>query len=139
MSTRNKSQRQMMHDLETVDNITVEVESKFLPEQSMVEDERYMFTYTITITNHAEQSAQLLSRAWLITDSIGETNTVEGDGVVGQQPILQATESYTYTSGCILKSPMGTMEGYYVFVQENGDKVKATIPVFTLATPNLIN
>jgi len=129
----------MMHDLETVDNITVEVESKFLPEQSMVEDERYMFTYTITITNHAEQSAQLLSRAWLITDSIGETNTVEGDGVVGQQPILQAKESYTYTSGCILKSPMGTMEGYYVFVQENGDKVKATIPVFTLATPNLIN
>lgn len=129
----------MMHDLETVDNITVEVESQFLPEQSMVEDERYMFTYTITITNLAEQSAQLLSRAWLITDSIGETNTVEGDGVVGQQPILQAKESYTYTSGCILKSPMGTMEGYYVFVQENGDKVKATIPVFTLATPNLIN
>ena len=129
----------MMHDLETVDNITVEVESQFLPEQSMVEDERYMFTYTITITNLAEQSAQLLSRAWLITDSIGETNTVEGDGVVGQQPILQAKESYTYTSGCILKSPMGTMEGYYIFVQENGDKVKATIPVFTLATPNLIN
>ncbi|QOL26640.1 Co2+/Mg2+ efflux protein ApaG [Thalassotalea sp. LPB0316] len=125
--------------METTQSISVQVETRFMPEQSLIDDQRYMFTYTITITNNGEQSAQLLSRSWLITDSIGETSTVEGDGVVGQQPILQPQQTYTYTSGCILKSPMGTMEGFYIFVQQDGKQVKAPIKVFTLAMPNIIN
>lgn len=128
-----------MLDMETTTWIDVQVDAKFLPEQSLTSEDRYMFQYTITITNSGEHSSQLLSRSWLITDSIGETNTVEGDGVVGQQPILQPSQSYTYTSGCILKSPLGTMEGFYVFIQEDGTKVKAPIKVFTLAMPNIIN
>ncbi|GLX84019.1 protein ApaG [Thalassotalea loyana] len=128
-----------MLDMDTTETIDVQVETQYLPEQSMVDEERYMFSYTITITNQSELSAQLISRSWLITDSNGEVNTVEGDGVVGQQPILQPSQSYRYTSGCILKSPLGTMEGFYIFVQEDGKKVKAPIDVFTLAMPNIIN
>lgn len=120
------------------DDIKISVKTDFIETQS-IENEHYVFSYTITIKNQADITAQLLSRAWVITDANGDITTVEGDGVVGQQPILTSGLSYTYTSGCALKTPVGTMQGHYIFQTSNGEKVKAIIPVFTLATPNILN
>ncbi|MGJ8690936.1 MAG: Co2+/Mg2+ efflux protein ApaG [Thalassotalea sp.] len=124
--------------IEFVDTIDISVKSNYLSEHS-IEDEQYVFSYTITIENQGLTQMQLISRSWLITDANGDITTVEGDGVVGQQPHLAPTLSYTYSSGCALKTPVGTMQGYYVFQAASGEKVKATIPVFTLATPNILN
>lgn len=120
------------------DSIHVLVKTSYLAEQS-IEHQQYVFTYTITIENKSEESIQLLSRSWLITDADAGTTSVEGEGVVGQKPHIAPNKSYTYTSGSALKTPVGTMQGFYTFVTASGEKIKAIIPVFTLAKPNILN
>jgi ApaG protein len=110
----------------------VEVEPRYLPEQSSPEDGIYTFAYTITITNTAQVPIQLISRHWLIDDSAGHRQEVKGLGVVGQQPLLAPGESFRYTSGCRLQSPNGTMQGSYFVVSESGERFDVPIPLFVL-------
>jgi ApaG protein len=110
----------------------VEVEPRYLPEQSSPEDGIYTFAYTITITNTAQVPIQLIARHWLIDDSAGHRQEVKGLGVVGQQPLLAPGESFRYTSGCRLQSPTGTMQGSYFVVSESGERFDVPIPLFVL-------
>jgi len=119
--------------------IRVSAESAYLPEQSLPQEQTYAFCYTITITNQSEQAVRLLSRSWLITDADGETSVVEGEGVVGQTPDILPGASFTYTSGSVFKTPLGTMQGYYQMQNQQGEYLRAEIPVFRLAMPNILN
>ena len=110
----------------------VEVEPRFLPEQSAPSQGIYSFAYTITITNTGEVPAQLISRHWVIGNSAGETEEVKGLGVVGQQPLLKPGEAFQYTSGCRLRTASGSMEGHYFFVAEDGERFEVQIPPFML-------
>ena len=112
--------------------ITVQVEPRYLPEQSAPERDAYSFAYTVTITNHGETAAQLISRHWLITDANGHVEEVKGLGVVGHQPLLKPGESFQYSSGSRLRTPTGTMHGSYFCVAEDGERFEATIPMFVL-------
>lgn len=117
----------------------ISVETQFIPERSNAEDLTYVFSYTITIANTTDKAFQVLSRYWLITDGNGETSTVEGDGIVGEQPHIIPGTSYTYTSGCLLKTPLGTMQGYYQVIDDDKELSVVDIPVFQLALPNIIH
>ena len=110
----------------------VEVEPRFLPEQSAPSQGIYSFVYTITITNTGEVPAQLISRHWEIGNSAGEVEEVKGLGVVGQQPLLKPGEAFQYSSGCRLRTPSGTMQGSYFFVAEDGERFEVLIPPFIL-------
>ena len=110
----------------------VEVEPRFLPEQSAPSQGIYSFAYTITITNTGEVPAQLISRHWTIASSGGEREEVKGLGVVGQQPLLKPGEAFQYTSGCRLRTASGSMEGHYFFVAEDGERFEVQIPPFML-------
>jgi len=118
---------------------TVSVQTQFIPEQSSSSYSQFVFSYTITITNNTEKAFQVMSRYWLITDADGETTTVEGSGIVGEQPHIIPGTSYTYTSGCLLKTPLGTMQGYYQVIDDNQETSVIDIPVFQLALPNIIH
>lgn len=117
----------------------VAVETAFVPEQSDASRDRYVFSYTITITNVGSVAAQLISRHWLITDATGEVQEVRGLGVVGVQPLLQPGENFQYTSGCVLATPVGTMQGSYQMVAEDGTAFEAPIPPFTLTMPRVLH
>jgi ApaG protein len=110
----------------------VEVEPRFLPEQSAPSQGIYSFAYTITITNTGEVPAQLISRHWVIANSAGESEEVKGLGVVGQQPLLKPGEAFQYSSGCRLRTASGSMEGSYFFVAEDGERFEVEIPPFML-------
>ena len=110
----------------------VEVEPRFLPEQSAPSQGIFSFAYTITITNTGEVTAQLISRHWVIGNSAGESEEVKGLGVVGQQPLLKPGEAFQYSSGCRLRTASGTMEGHYFFVAEDGERFEVQIPPFML-------
>ena len=110
----------------------VEVEPRFLPEQSAPAQGIYSFVYTITITNTGEVPAQLISRHWVIGHSAGELEEVKGLGVVGQQPLLKPGEAFQYSSGCRLRTATGTMQGSYFFVAEDGERFEVQIPPFIL-------
>jgi ApaG protein len=112
--------------------LRVEVEPRFLPEQSAPSQGIFSFAYTITITNTGEVPAQLISRHWVISNSAGEKEEVKGLGVVGQQPLLKPGEAFQYTSGCRLRTPSGSMEGSYFFVAEDGERFEVQIPPFML-------
>lgn len=112
---------------------------QFIPEQSDPENDRYIFAYTITIRNIGEVPAQLVSRHWIITDGNNEIQEVRGLGVVGKQPLLQPGESFQYTSGSSLTTPIGTMKGTYQMVAEDGTHFEAEIPEFVLATPHALH
>lgn len=118
---------------------TISVQTQFIPDQSSKTDSEFVFSYTITITNNTAKAFQVLSRYWLITDADGETTTVEGSGIVGEQPHIIPGTSYTYTSGCLLKTPLGTMQGYYQVVDDKQETSIIDIPVFQLALPNIIH
>ncbi|AWB66891.1 Co2+/Mg2+ efflux protein ApaG [Saccharobesus litoralis] len=122
-----------------INNIQVEAVSRFVPDQSQPDADRYVFAYTITITNKGQQSAKLINRYWLITDSNGKKNEVSGSGVIGQQPKLLPGESFEYTSGSVVETPVATMQGYYEMVGNDGVPFKAPIDVFRLAIPNILN
>jgi ApaG protein len=112
---------------------------EYLPEQSDEAAERYVFAYTITITNTGTIPAQLISRHWIITDSDNKVQEVKGLGVVGEQPLIKPGESYEYTSGSAINTPVGTMKGSYQMVAEDGVKFDAPIPEFVLSVPRILH
>jgi len=120
------------------DEIKVLCEANFIPEQSSAEQSRFVFGYTITITNHSTETVKLLSRSWVITDADGKTTIVEGEGVIGQQPVISTKQSFRYSSGALLKTPVGTMHGQYTMLA-NGRQIMVEIPVFRLAIPNSVH
>ena len=111
----------------------------FIPDQSSPEDDRYVFAYTVTITNVGRLPAQLISRHWVITDANNEIQEVRGLGVVGNQPLLNPGEAFEYSSGCVLATPIGTMKGTYQMVGEDGTRFDAEIPEFVLAIPRVLH
>jgi ApaG protein len=119
--------------------ISVSVNTAYLAEQSDPSADRYVFAYTITIANSGTVAAQLISRHWIITDAENVTQEVKGLGVVGEQPLLQPGESFEYTSGTAMATPVGTMHGSYQMVAEDGNKFDAEIPVFTLSMPRVLH
>ncbi len=120
-------------------DIQVSARTVFIPEQSDLENSRYVFAYTITITNAGNVSAQLVSRHWIITDSNNRVQEVRGPGVVGEQPLLRPNESFQYTSGTAIATPVGTMRGSYQMVAEDGAQFDAPIPEFTLSVPRVLH
>jgi ApaG protein len=117
------------------DGIRVRVQSHYLADQSSPRDDRYVFAYTITISNESARTAQLRTRHWIITDGRGTIEEVRGDGVVGEQPRLQPGQSFQYTSGCVLTTPIGTMHGTYRMWRDDGSYFDAVIAPFSLALP----
>lgn len=119
--------------------IEVHTAPAFMPQQSNADLKKFFFAYTITITNLGERSCQLLSRHWVITNAEGDTREVKGDGVIGKQPTLLSGESFTYTSGAMLETPVGTMEGSYQFADHNQSLFNVPIKAFLLAVPGAVN
>ncbi|MCY3768501.1 MAG: Co2+/Mg2+ efflux protein ApaG [Gammaproteobacteria bacterium] len=113
--------------------IKITVTPHYLQEQSEPENNQYIFAYTVHMENQGNTAAQLLTRHWIITDSEGKTEEVRGPGVVGEHPHLKPGESFEYTSGAILQTPVGSMMGSYQMRDENGDLFDAVIPAFTLS------
>ena len=120
-------------------NITVDVVTAYMPEQSEPEERRFVFSYTITIRNEGAVAAKLMRRHWLITDADGHIQEVRGDGVVGEQPLLQPGQGFRYSSGAVLETPVGTMHGSYQMVADGGDEFDAPIAPFRLAKPGVLN
>ena len=118
---------------------SVKVESAYLPDQSSEEDNRYAFSYTVTITNTGSVAAQLISRHWVITDDDNKVNEVKGLGVIGAQPLLQPNEQFQYTSGTVLETSTGSMRGTYQVVAVDGTQFEAMIAPFTLAAPRVLH
>ena len=116
-------------------SIRISVETNFIEEKSSIEHNRYFFSYTVTISNDGIVAAQLVSRHWVITDANEESFEVRGLGVVGEQPLIQPHESYTYTSGTEINTPVGSMHGSYQMVSEDGTSFDAEIPMFILSMP----
>lgn len=119
--------------------VRVSVVSEYSAERSRPAEEQWFFLYTITITNAGHETVQLMSRYWIITDANGRTEEVRGPGVVGQQPVLEPGESFTYTSGCPLPTAFGTMEGTYQMVTKAGEHFDAKIAPFTLSEPYTVH
>ena len=118
-------------------DISVTVTSRFVEEESAPDQDRYFFAYSVKITNAGSERVQLRSRYWRIVDGRGEAQEVRGAGVVGQQPMLEPGETFSYTSGCPLSTPDGTMEGHYTMVTEAGESFQAAIPAFSLDSPHV--
>lgn len=127
--------KQLFQHAAMTDGITVRVAVNFLPEQSRIESGKWFWVYHIRIENGSDQTVQLLSRFWKITDGRGMINHVEGDGVVGEQPVLAPGQSHDYVSGCPLTTPHGSMEGHYVFRAADDSRFDVAIPFFPLAAP----
>ncbi|MGF7152388.1 Co2+/Mg2+ efflux protein ApaG [Novosphingobium gossypii] len=117
------------------DGLVVRVAVNFLPEQSRIEAGKWFWVYHIRIENETDRTVQLMTRHWRITDATGKVDVVEGEGVVGEQPVLEPGRSHDYVSGCPLSTPQGSMEGYYTFRRDDGLEVRANIPFFPLAAP----
>lgn len=119
--------------------IAVSVKTSYVADQSDPDARRYVFAYTVTITNAGATPARLVSRHWIITDADEKVQEVRGLGVVGQHPHLEPGESFTYTSGAILETPVGHMQGSYQMVADDGTRFDAAIPAFNLATPHTLH
>ncbi len=122
-----------------INNISVGVETRYIEDQSNPEQNYYVFAYTITIQNQGQQSAQLLTRHWVITDSNQKVQEVRGDGVVGEQPLLKPGEQFVYTSGTMLETAVGTMKGSYQMLADDGSQFDATVDEFVLSTPRVLH
>lgn len=121
------------------DDIVVTVTPQYLPDQSDPNNNRYVFAYRVVVRNNGAQAAQLISRHWVITDGHQRVEEVRGLGVVGKQPLIAAGESFEYSSGCPLPTPIGTMKGEFHFVGENGVPFDVTIAEFVLALPRTLH
>ena len=119
--------------------IDVSVETRYLPEQSTPEQNRYAFAYTVTIHNAGSEAAKLLSRHWIITDGDGRVQEVRGAGVVGEKPLIEPGASHTYTSGTVMATKVGSMHGSYQMVATDGHHFDAEIPAFRLAVPGALH
>jgi ApaG protein len=117
----------------------ISVKTQYIEEQSEPENERFVFAYTITIENTGDLGAKLDSRHWVITDANGEVTEVQGQGVIGEQPFIEPGKSYQYSSGAVINTPIGTMEGNYNMIGQNGAEFEAPIPVFSLAAPGVLH
>jgi len=120
-------------------DFSITVTPQYLPEQSDPDKQRFVFAYTVRITNNGQHAAQVISRHWVITDGRQNVQEVRGLGVVGQQPLLGPGETFEYTSGCPLPTPLGTMKGSYHCVGDNGIPFEAEIPEFVLAMPRTLH
>ena len=120
-------------------NISVDVTVQYIEAQSAPDDERYVFSYTINILNKGSETAQLISRHWIITDAEGKTQEVKGPGVVGEHPFLKPGDDFTYTSGTIIPTPVGSMHGSYQMKAGDGQIFDAEIRPFTLAKPRSLH
>jgi ApaG protein len=118
--------------------IRIEVETAYLDEQSDPKERRYVFSYTITIRNEGAVSARLMTRHWVITDANGKVQEVRGDGVVGEQPHLKPGQGFRYSSGAVLETPVGAMQGSYQMVTDDGLRFDAPIAAFRLAMPGIL-
>jgi len=120
-------------------DIRVQVATSYIDDQSEPDANRYVFAYTITISNNGRIPAKLLSRHWIITDANGKVQEVSGDGVVGEQPHLNPGERFRYSSGAVLETPVGAMQGLYRMETDTGRSFDAPIAPFTLAVPGLLH
>jgi len=120
-------------------DIQVSVQSYYIKEQSSPDNDHYVFAYTVNIHNKGTVAAKLLSRHWIITDSDGNTQEVTGEGVIGEQPHLNPGDSFEYTSGTHMDTPVGSMYGTYQMIADDGVNFDAEIPVFTLAQPSSLH
>ncbi len=123
----------------TTRGVRVSVLAEYAPDRSRPEQGQWFFLYTITIANNGPDTVQLVSRHWIITDGAGKVEEVRGAGVVGEQPVLAPGQSFTYTSGCPLKTPFGTMEGTYQIIAANAAAFDARIAPFTLSEPYTVH
>ena len=123
----------------TTRGIQIQVKSAYLPERSSPRESSYLFMYNVRISNVGAETAQLVSREWIITNAEGEVERVKGPGVVGEQPVLPPGGSFEYTSYCPLKTAVGSMQGSYQMVTAEGEQFDAIIEPFTLAVPNALN
>lgn len=128
-----------MDSIQFGNNIQIDILTAYLPEQSDPEAHRFVFSYQITITNHNPEAVKLLNRRWLITDGNEQAQEVRGEGVVGEQPVIEPEQSFTYTSGTVLATEVGSMQGHYEMETENAERFIAPIPPFTLAQPNALH
>ena len=119
--------------------VDVEVATRYLDDQSEPEQDRFVFAYTIRIRNPGDVPARLMTRHWRITDANGQVQEVDGDGVVGEQPRLEPGEDFEYTSGAVLETALGTMQGRYGMVADDGTHFDAPIPAFTLSVPRTLH
>lgn len=119
--------------------VCVQVQSVYIESQSSPEEARFVFAYTVTIRNLGRQPVQLRGRYWLITNGNGKETMVQGEGVVGEQPLIAPGNEYQYTSGAVIETPFGTMQGHYQMVDNQGNDFQVTIPVFRLAVPAFIH
>lgn len=119
--------------------IRIRVQSAYVPERSSPDEQQWLFAYNVQISNEGSETAQLVSRHWIITDANGRIEEVKGPGVVGKQPLLHPGESFEYTSACPLPTPFGTMHGTYRMVTPNGGSFDAEIAAFTLAEPHALH
>ncbi|NQZ06334.1 MAG: Co2+/Mg2+ efflux protein ApaG [Algicola sp.] len=125
--------------MKSAEPISINVDTQYIEAQSDAAKDRFIFTYTISITNNSSAPVTLKSRHWLITNADNTKIEVNGDGVVGQQPLIRPNECYRYTSGVVLSSPVGVMEGHYDMEQHDGQMFIAPIEPFGLSVPNAIN
>jgi len=126
-------------DVAVTNGIRVIVRTEYLADQSDARSGRFVFAYTIRISNESEHSVQLRNRHWHILHANGKEEQVHGPGVVGKQPVIAPGTGFQYTSGCVLSTPHGTMRGTYEMVREDGDTFLAEIPAFSLAVPHVLN
>jgi ApaG protein len=119
--------------------IRVDVETAYIEEQSDPSDKRFVFSYTITIRNEGPTPARLLTRHWIITDANGKVQEVRGDGVVGEQPYLKPGQGFRYSSGAVIETPVGAMQGTYQMVADDGQQFDAPIAPFRLAIPGVLH
>ena len=117
----------------------IDVATRYLDDQSAPDEDRYVFAYTIQIRNAGKLPARLVARHWVITDANGKTEEVDGEGVVGEQPWLRPGESFEYTSGAVLETPLGTMQGSYQMLADDGTRFDAGISPFTLSIPRTLH
>jgi ApaG protein len=124
--------------MKQVNKVDITVQTQYLKNQ-ILDKNKYAFAYKITILNNDLQSVQLINRYWLIIDGNGKKTEVQGPGVIGEQPHILTGDSFQYTSGAVLDTPVGTMQGYYEMQQEDGERFQAPINIFSLAVPNVLN
>jgi len=122
---------------ETTDGITIRVSVTFLPEQSDIDGKRWFWAYHIRIENERDSAVQLLTRHWRISDARGGLHNVDGEGVIGEQPIIQPGKSHDYVSGCPLNTPSGGMHGHFIMIGEDPEPFEVQIPAFPLAAPTV--
>ena len=121
------------------DSINISVKTAYLEQHSEPHNKRFAFSYTVTIENTSDQAAQLISRHWIITDANNAVQEVQGMGVIGQQPRILPGDSYTYSSGSVLETQAGTMEGSYQMQTDSGDNFDVAIPTFLLKSPQALH